>query len=202
MTPRDDSIATYLSDVFETNQFADITIKTKDGKEIKALKFILSRSPVFNAMLNLHDTKEAQNGVIKIEDIEHEVLLEMIRYMYTDQVPKLKELALELMIAANKYDLPKLFEMCKDHLKANITIENFVDALTYADNLAIEDLEDAIMKFIADNDDAVFASNEWKLLKKDNSELAMKVMEYCYKKLKKEPRKIEPQWYSFTSGNI
>jgi hypothetical protein len=152
-------------------------------------------------MLNHHDTKEAQDGVVKIEDIEHEVLTEMIRYMYTDQVPKLKELALELMIAANKYDLPKLFEICKDHLKASITMKNSVDVLTYADTLDIEDLQNAIMKFIADNDDAVFASNEWKLLTENNLKLAMKVMQLCFKLFEERNDELTKRNYELTKRN-
>jgi hypothetical protein len=63
-------------------------------------------------------------------------------------------------------------------------MKNSVDVLTYADTLEIEDLQNAIMKFIADNDDAVFASNEWKLLTENNLKLAMKVMQLCYKIVK------------------
>jgi hypothetical protein len=167
--------------LFDADKFADITIKTADGKEIKASKNILSRSPVFDAMLNSHDMKEAQEGVIEINDIDHDDMSEMIRYMYTDQVPKLKEIAVGLMIAANKYNLPGLFKICTGYLKANLSIENLVDVFIHADALELEDLEMAAIEFMISNSDEVFESAKWKELKTNNLSFAAKILERVIK---------------------
>jgi speckle-type POZ protein len=125
--------------------------------------------------------KEAQDGVIKITDFDHEVLTEMIRYMYSDQVPKLKEMAVGLMLAAHKYDLPGLVEICKDYLRAHISIENLMDVLIYANELEIEDLEKAAIEFMIRKNDEVFESDEWKEFEQNNSRIAWKIMKLCIK---------------------
>lgn len=178
--PYPNSNSSYLSNAFDTGKLVDTTIKTADGNEIKANKFILSRSPVFDAMLNRHDTKEAQESLIEITDINYEVLKEMIRYMYSDEILKLKEMALDLMIAANKYALPGLFEICKEYLKKNITNEGMATVLTYAHNLKIDDLEKAIME----HNDIVLASDEWQFFEKNHIEIALKVIKHCFHALK------------------
>jgi hypothetical protein len=182
--PLPNSMTSYLCDTFNSNKLADITIKTADGKEIKAAKFVLSRSPVFDAMLNHHDTKEARKGVIQIIDINHEVLSEMVRYMYCDYTPKLKDMALELLIAANKYDIPGLLEKCKSYLRANISLENFANILICAERLQIDDLESVIMQFLIEHSETVFDSEEWQSFEENNLELANKVMRAYCKKLK------------------
>jgi hypothetical protein len=164
--------------MFNEGKLADIKIKTADGKEIEANKFILTRSPVFDAMLNSHDTKEAQEGVIEITDIGHEVMVEMVRYMYSDEIPKLKEIALELIVAGNKYDLPGLVDKIEYYLKHNITAENFVQILIVADKLTLADLKDVIVSFVSDNT-AVFTSDVWKEFKNEGTheKLRSEVME-------------------------
>jgi hypothetical protein len=169
--------------MFEEGKLADIKIKTARGKEIIANKYILSRSPVFDAMLNSHDTKEAREGVIKITDINHDVLTEMIRYMYYDDIPKLKEMALDLLVAGNKYDLPGLVAETENYLIRNISIANFASILVTADKSNINGLKDATINFIIENKSAVYATADWKSLKKNHAQLGFEIAEKCIEKL-------------------
>ena len=109
--------------------------------------FILSRSEVFDAMLNKHDTKEARIRVIEIEDIDHDVLVEMIRYLYSDKALRSKENALKLLIAANKYEVFGLEAKCVDFLINNVDLESFAEILVVADQLNIQCLKDAYSVF-------------------------------------------------------
>lgn len=167
----------HLREMYETEKLADVTIVACDNKKIKSHKFVLSRSRVFDAMLNVHDTKEAQDGVIEISDIDHDVLTEMLRYMYTDEIPKIKEMACKLLIAANKYDLQGLANDCEDYLIKNLTVENFVEALVIADSLELHQLKSAAIHFVTENrKNNIFASEEWKCLEKDHLELVLEIL--------------------------
>jgi hypothetical protein len=136
----------HLKNLFESGALADITIKSKD-KILKVHKPILTRSEVFAKMLS-GETKEAHSAVIKIEDISYEVLFEMCRYLYYDEVPKMKSLALELMVAADKYMVEDLAAKCEKFLMDNITIENFHDVLVTADMLSKDNLREAAIDFV------------------------------------------------------
>lgn len=150
---------------------------TKNKKKIKAHNFILSRSKVFDAMLNKHDTKEAQNSTIEIIDIDYDVLVEMIRYMYTDEIPKLELMACKLLLAADKYDLPGLGNECGSFLIKNVAFETFADVLVAADALRLPQLKEVTIDFVINNRKKIFTSESWKNLKNSNMNLAMEVME-------------------------
>jgi speckle-type POZ protein len=140
-------------------------------------------------MLNEHDTKEARDGVISITDFDHEVVLEMVRFMYCDEIPKLKEMALELLVAGNKYILPGLVRECENYLMVNVSTENFSEILVTADKLNYSDLKNAAINFIIDNHEIIFSTNTWKSLKESNMSLGMEVMERCFQALYKKMNK-------------
>ena len=43
-----------------------------------------------------------------IPDVDHEVVMEMLQYIYTGKVPNLDKMADQLLAAADKYDLEPL----------------------------------------------------------------------------------------------
>jgi hypothetical protein len=133
--------------MFEEELFADITVKAGEGS-FKAAKSILSRSPVLQKMLCDDKWIEGKNGIIEINDIRHEVMYELVRYLYCDKIPKIAELAPDLMMAADKYDVPSLKEKCAVHLTTEITIENFAETLIAADQMQHEKLKKAAINFI------------------------------------------------------
>lgn len=167
--------------MYNEGKHFDITIKTADGNEIKANKFILAQSPVFAAMLYNHDTKEAKEGVIEIADISQESLNEMIRYMYTDEIPNLKELAIDLLYAGNKYDLPRLVKKAEEYLMSNVTIKNFGAISIAADQLNIVELQNAVVNFIVENQDFILTTTDWTSFQENNLELAIEIMKKCFR---------------------
>lgn len=135
--------------LFESELDADIKIITKT-KSFHAHKIILKRSSVLKAMLSI-DMKEAKEGIILINDIEYDVLYEMVRYLYYDEVKRMDELALDLLVAADKYDIPKLLHECKTYLKTNVRRENFGKILITIDKIyGVDDLKRIIINFITE----------------------------------------------------
>ena len=90
---------------------------------------------------------EQKNGVVKIEDITLETFQELLRYMYTEQIPKLDVLAFELLAAAEKYQLADLKERCERQLASITTLDNAVDLLILADLHRADILMNDIFKF-------------------------------------------------------
>lgn len=136
----------HLKKIFDGKILTDVVIKTNDGKEILCHKVILIRSSVFDRMLHGVDMKEAKEGIIEITDFNHEVVLEMIRYLYYDVIPNKYEIVLELLKAADKYDIPGLLKECEKFLIAALGMENFAEILIIAD--VIEDAKNLKIKTI------------------------------------------------------
>lgn len=140
-------------------------------------------------MLNNHNSKEAQEGVIEISDFTFDVLYEMIRYMYCDEVLKVDETVLDLLHAGNKYDLPGLVNITQFHLLKNITLDNFTGVVSVADALNLTELKVAAINFIVNNHETILKSPSWKSFKENNLQLYAGIMEDCFvlsqEKLKK-----------------
>ena len=83
------------------DKFADVVLVVGDT-ELKAHKLILTaRSEVFAAMFE-HATKEKQKSSVDITDVSVDVFRKMLQFIYSGSVPEMDELAVELLIVADK----------------------------------------------------------------------------------------------------
>ena len=78
---------------------------------------------MFAAMF-VADLSEKRTNTLLIEDIDADVFVEMLRFIYTDEVKNIKNLAAKLLVAADKYMLDLLKLKCEKVLAENITVEN------------------------------------------------------------------------------
>lgn len=62
---------------------------------------VTARSPVFAAMFE-HEMEERKQNRVAITDVDHEVLKEMLRFIYTGKAPNLEKMADDLLAAADK----------------------------------------------------------------------------------------------------
>lgn len=62
---------------------------------------LAARSPVFQAMFE-HEMEERKHNRVDITDVDHEVLREMLRFIYTGKASNLEKMADDLLAAADK----------------------------------------------------------------------------------------------------
>nr|XP_050047599.1 speckle-type POZ protein-like [Dermacentor andersoni] len=118
--------------LFESRKFSDV-IMSVNGREFYAHKAILAaRSPVFAAMFE-HEMEEKKQSRVEITDMDHEVLREMLRFIYTGQAPNLDSMADDLLVAADKYALERLKVMCEESLWSNLSVDTAAQVLSLAD---------------------------------------------------------------------
>lgn len=77
-----------ISNFFLDFNSSDITLKTsRDNGLFPAHKLVLSaRSSVFAAMFSHGEVKENQNRLIEINDMSSEVMLAILKYIYTGDI--------------------------------------------------------------------------------------------------------------------
>lgn len=101
--------------LFEKKTFSDVAI-IAGGKEIPAHRVILAaQSPIFAAMFG-NGTAENLTRQVEISDVRHDVLLQMMRFMYTSKTPRKDRITCDLLVAADKYQLDHLKKMCESAL--------------------------------------------------------------------------------------
>jgi speckle-type POZ protein len=137
-----------MAKYFDSDIFSDITIVASDGKEIRAHRNIIAtRSPVFERMLT-SQMLESRTNQILVEDIDHQTMYEVLRYLYTNEIQNINTLASNLMYAAEKYDIPVLKSICVSALISQLSINNALETLVLADRYNEEQLLTETMEFI------------------------------------------------------
>ena len=145
--------------------FSDVkfVVRKSDGesesKEVfSAHKFVLSiGSPVFEAMFygELAETRES----IELPDCDFESLLELFRYMYSDEVNLSGSNVMRVLYLAKKYMVPSLVEKCTEYLQNNLDPTNVFKILPMAEKYEEKNLVDRCWKVIDEQTEAAVKSD-------------------------------------------
>ena len=116
-------------------------------KAIPAHKFILAiSSPVFEAMFfgELAETKDT----IELPDCEYGSLLELFRYMYSDEVNLSGSNVMGVLYLAKKYMVSALVDKCSKYLQLNLDPSNVFSILPTAQRYEEKELIDRCWEVI------------------------------------------------------
>jgi hypothetical protein len=100
----------------------DVDAGKVEGVSFDVHKLVLiARSEIFEAMLTSPETRESKTNELVIPDIQPRIVKELLQFIYCDNCDNLKENALELFAAADKYILDRLKtlafnEICRKRL--------------------------------------------------------------------------------------
>ena len=135
-----------------------------EGKVYLCHKFVLaSRSDIFEAMFSHKDTSEALTGEAVIKDCTPQVLSNFLEFLYTDELKDMKCCNLcDLMLLADKYNIPSLKKVCEENLVLNINCSNVFERLQVATMVTAPELLETAAKFIASHRHKLYGTNEWK----------------------------------------
>lgn len=141
-------MCTQFGSLLSSGELSDVTLVV-GREELKAHKLVLStRSPVFKTMFQVN-MKEKLTNRVKIEDVGLPVLQEMLTFIYTGKSPNLKNMASELLFAADKYQLDRLKLMCEEELCSQLNEKNASQTLELADRHNATQLKEFCRDFIA-----------------------------------------------------
>ncbi|XP_078379156.1 BTB/POZ domain-containing protein 6-like isoform X2 [Oculina patagonica] len=123
-------------------------------------KFLLSiSSPVFFAMFcgEMAETKEH----IDLPDCEYEGMLELLRYIYTDEVCLNGNNVMQVLYLAEKYMIPCLTDKCAEYLGKNLDFSNVLCVLKHAQQFENKNLLFHCWDLIDKRTDKALKSNEF-----------------------------------------
>lgn len=134
------------------------------GREMRAHKSVLAaRSVVFAAMFE-HDMEENKRGRVDITDLDHDVVSQMLQFVYTGSVDDVDAAAPGLLAAGDKYALGGLKAMCERSLCAQVTVASAAELLLLADQHSADLLKASAMDMILTRAHDVMATPGWKTL--------------------------------------
>ncbi|KAJ8687313.1 hypothetical protein QAD02_023107 [Eretmocerus hayati] len=129
--------------MFFKKDFSDIILLGPSGHQYHAHKVVLSAwSPILHSMCLL-------GGEIMVPDLTDKAIEGLLEFLYCESVSNLENIASELYVVANRYDLEKLKTQClKSMSTTNLTVENAPDILIFADKHNMKDLKMRTMHYI------------------------------------------------------
>ena len=139
--------------------------ESESKQVIPAHKFILAiGSPVFEAMFygELAETKDT----IELPDCDYESLLELFRYMYSDEVNLSGSNVMGLLYLAKKYIVPSLTYKCTEYLKEKLDPTNVFSILPCSLKYEEKALEDRCWKVIEDQTEASVKSEGFETIER------------------------------------
>ena len=137
------------NDLFSDVKFVvpKVNGESESKQVISAHKLVLSiSSPVFEAMFygQLAETTDS----IELPDCEYDSLLELFRYMYSDEVNLSGSNVMAVLYLAKKYVVPSLAQKCKEYLQNSLDPSNVFSILPSAEIYEEKNLVDQCWKVI------------------------------------------------------
>ena len=142
-----------------------VATKSENKQVIPAHKFILAiGSPVFEAMFygELAETKDT----IELPDCDNESLLELFRYMYSDEVNLSGSNVMGVLYLAKKYIVPSLTNKCVEYLKEKMDPSNVFSILPFAQKYEEKALVDLCWRVIENHTEAAVKAEGFKTIER------------------------------------
>ena len=132
--------------MLNNKKFSDLVLICSDGQKMHVAKNVVSvQCPAFAATVA---AVMEENNFAKFDDIDFKTMLKLLRFIYSGQITNIEEVDLELLIAANRFGIDDLKDMCVSSLMETFTKKGFTKVLKIADELKIQDLKENIIDYI------------------------------------------------------
>lgn len=150
--------------------FADVTFLV-EGQPVYATRaHLAARSEHFRALFygGMRESAGGADEQIVLPDVAHSVFLVLLEYIYTDQVGDSgdisSDLAVHLLIAAERFLLDRLKALCEDVIRKSISIDNVVQIMMTAKAHRADGLKDICMDFIITNEEKIKSTSAFREL--------------------------------------
>ncbi|CAL5088781.1 unnamed protein product [Urochloa decumbens] len=135
---------------------ADVSFRV-EGETFAAHRLVLAaRSPVFKAALYGEMAESKASTVVAIEDMRAPTFRSLLDYMYHGSLPvaemddaSMKEEFQHLYVAADRYGLDTLKDMCEEVLCARVSVSTVLSNLVFAEERTCTKLKPRCLNFLA-----------------------------------------------------
>ena len=122
--------------------------------------------------------RHEKNEEIIIHETSSVAMKKILYFMYHDTLDK-SDIDCELLQTANKFLMEDLVDICIEHLKSNLNLENALDVLIVAYQIDQTSLRDAACQFISKNKGNL-KTEKWTNMMRDHSQLIAKCLSHVY----------------------
>ena len=128
-----------------------MSLATKDGKEFKAHRNVLSAASPFFFKLFQSDMKENREGIVRFEEISGAVMEDVLEFIYTGSVEVTQENCKDLIAASNYLLIQSLKTVSERFLERQISESNCISTFYFAEMYQCDELMTNTRNFIHAN---------------------------------------------------
>ena len=144
-------LAKRLNMLRRQDHLCDATLVTKDDKEFKAHRNVLSAASPFFCKLLESDMRENREGIVRFEEISGAVMEDVLEFIYTGSVEVTQENSKDLIAAANYLLIPGLKKLSGRFLEQQMSKSNCISTCYFAEMYQCDELITNTRKFIHAN---------------------------------------------------
>jgi len=154
-----------------TQENTDVVIECQEEK-IKCHRVVLTARSMF-----FYQLLESGNDVVSIDYAKGEIMRDVVKYIYTDQIEITADNLIDLMTASVRFQLPSMLEKCFKMFRNQINFDTAVDVLILADKLHLEEFKSVAINRITKNRQMLIADTEFRKKMVDNPDLLLTLYE-------------------------
>jgi hypothetical protein len=147
---------TCMSTTAPPGPLVDVTLHV-EGKKIYGHKVILSLGSKYFERMFESTMKEAKKNEVYLEEIDFNTLKCLLEFLYSDTIDE-TNITLELLEAADRFEVMRLMEICCENLYKTINSENVAQIFEVSYRHSIVELT---------HDCIIYMAKRWKSLLKD-----------------------------------
>jgi speckle-type POZ protein len=167
-------VSKLCSTLYDNEAYSDVVLSVGQSR-IHAHKLVLSAHSNYFATMFNSDFRESKQEVVTIQDDESH-FKQMIKIFYTNDTSELNfDMAMHLIVLANKYLVDDLILTCQKIILENMTVDNCLDVLLVADSIASKQFRNRCASYISTNIKSVIATPRWETLKAQRPDLFIEV---------------------------
>ena len=138
--------------------YSDVSLMVGDGSDDSCLipthRFILCRSPYFRNMLG-SGMQESFSDVITLQDYDRDVMMEILRYCYSDKINLNFTNAVGSLIYSSLFQLPDIANSCRNLVGQCLTLGNICAVTDIAEAYNDSALKRICFAYLRDNYDEI-----------------------------------------------
>ncbi|XP_043244281.1 rabankyrin-5-like [Amphibalanus amphitrite] len=139
------SLVATVADLFRSKQFSDLSVKVGD-QVFQGHKFVF-------VARGSHWGVKSVADVVQLDwtDINYEVGMEVLQWIYTDQAALAQgdDFVLDVMRTADRFKLDQLKTKCENALMSSVSVKNCIKFYTTADDIGAGTLKDYCSRLIS-----------------------------------------------------
>ncbi|EOA36735.1 hypothetical protein CARUB_v10012544mg [Capsella rubella] len=162
---------------FKEQMHTDVLVNPGDqGSPLPAHKAVLAaRSKVFRNMLDSDECKTSAEESITLPDLTHDELKSLLEFLYSGNLKAPYSQYRALYLAADKYDISYLQEVCRNHFIASLSSRNVLDTLELASVPCDTLLKEAAINHIVKHMEEVVVPMKYETFVQRNPDLSVEI---------------------------